>query len=63
MAYFSDDDFKEQILKQQFSRVMVVNSTFNYISVIMAISFIGGGNRSAQRKPPICQKSPSNFIT
>jgi len=27
------------------------------------ISFIGGGNWSTQRKPPICRKSLSNFIT
>jgi len=25
---------------------------------IVAISFIGGGNRSTRRKPPTCQKSP-----
>ena len=26
-------------------RVMVLNATFNYISYIVAVSFIGGGNR------------------
>jgi len=33
--------------------VMVFNATFNNISV--AVSFIGGGNRSTQRKPPTCR--------
>ena len=29
----------------------------------MAASFIGGGNRSTQRKPLTCRKSLTNFIT
>jgi hypothetical protein len=29
---------------------MMFNATFNNISVIVAVSFIGGGNRSTQRK-------------
>ena len=29
----------------------------------MAVSFIGGGNRSTRRKPLICRKSLTNFIT
>jgi len=33
-------------------RVMVFNTTY-----IMAGSFIGGGNRSIQRKPTTCRKS------
>ena len=33
-------------------RVMVFNATF-----------IGGGNKSTQRKPPTCYKSLTNFIT
>ena len=28
-----------------------------YFSYIMAVSFIGGGNRGTQRKPPTCRKS------
>jgi hypothetical protein len=44
------------------------NATFNNISVIsstyiVAVSFIGGGNRSAWRKPPTGCKSLTNFIT
>jgi hypothetical protein len=31
-----------------------------YFSYIVAVSFIGGGNR---RKPPTCRKSLTNFIT
>jgi len=34
-----------------------------YFSYIVAVSFIGGENRSRQRKPPICRKSMTNFIT
>jgi hypothetical protein len=40
---------------------MVFNATFNNISVIMAVSFIGGGNRCAQRKPPTYRKSLANY--
>jgi hypothetical protein len=38
-------------------RFMVLNATFNNIAVIhciVAVSFIGGGNRSTWRKPPTC---------
>jgi hypothetical protein len=36
---------------------MVFNATFNNIfSYIVAVSFIGGGNRSTQRKPLTCHK-------
>jgi hypothetical protein len=46
---------------------MVFNATFNNISIffyiyIVAVSFIGGGNRSTWRKSPICRKSLTNFI-
>ena len=34
-----------------------------YVSYNVAVSFIGGGNRSTQRKPPTCRKSLTNFIT
>jgi hypothetical protein len=30
---------------------------------IVAVSFIGGGNRRIRRKPPTCRKSLTNFIT
>ena len=40
---------------------MVFNATnFRYI---MAVSFIGGGNRSTRRKRWTCSKSLTNFIT
>jgi hypothetical protein len=32
-------------------------------SHIVAVSFIGGGNRSTWRKPPTCRKSLTSFIT
>ena len=34
-----------------------------YFSYIVSVSFIGGGNQSTQRKPPICRKSLTNYIT
>jgi hypothetical protein len=34
-----------------------------YISYILAVSFIGGGNRSTRRKPSTCRKSLTIFIT
>ena len=35
----------------------------HYFSYIVAVNFIGGGNRRAQRKPPTCRKSLTNIIT
>jgi hypothetical protein len=34
-----------------------------YFSYIMAVSFIGGGNRRTRRKPSTCRKSLTNIIT
>ena len=34
-----------------------------YFSYIVAVNFIGGGNRNTQKKPPTCRKSLTNFIT
>jgi hypothetical protein len=34
-----------------------------YFSYIVAVSFIGGENRSTQRKPQTCRKSLTNLIT
>jgi hypothetical protein len=34
-----------------------------YFSYIVAVSFIGGGNQSTQRKPPTCHKWLTNLIT
>jgi len=45
---------------------MVLNTAFNNISVLswaLAVSFIGGGNRSTRRKPLTCRKLLTNFIT
>ena len=33
-----------------------------YFSYNVAVSFIGGGNWSTQRKLPMCRKSLTNFI-
>jgi len=42
---------------------MVFNHFQQYFSYIVSVSFIGRGNRSTRRKPPICHKSPTNIIT
>jgi hypothetical protein len=34
-----------------------------YFSYIVAVSFIGGGNRMTRRKPPTCRKPLTNCIT
>ena len=34
-----------------------------YFSYIVAVSFIGGGNRRTRRKPLTCCKLLANFIT
>jgi hypothetical protein len=39
---------------------MVFNATF---SNIVAVSFIGGGNRRTRGKPPTYRKLLTNFIT
>jgi len=33
-----------------------------YFSYIVSVSFIGGGTRSTQRKPPTCRKLLTTFI-
>jgi hypothetical protein len=43
---------------------MVFNATFNNIfSYIVAVSFIGGGNRSTQRKPLTCHKAAYHHLS
>ena len=44
--------------------VLVFYASFNiFFSYIVAVSFIGGGNQSTRRKPPICCKSLTNCIS
>ena len=43
--------------------VTVLRHFQQYFSFIVAVSFIGGGHRSTQRKPPTCQKLHTNLIT
>ena len=33
----------------------------HYFSYIVAVSLIGGGNRSTRRKPPTCRKSDKRY--
>ena len=44
-------------------RVIVFNAKYyqQYFSYIVAVGFIGEGNRSTRRKPPICHKSLTNW--
>jgi hypothetical protein len=43
---------------------MVFNATFKqYLGYFVAVSSIGGGNRSTRGKPPICRKLLTNLIT
>ena len=48
------------ISKHWFNWLVPTHCFFIYI---MAVSFIGGGNRRTQRKPLICHKSLTNLIT
>jgi len=41
----------------------VYNHFQQYFSYIVAVSFIGEGNRMTRRKLPKCRKSLTNFIT
>jgi len=43
--------------------LMPLSTIFQLHEYIMAVSFIGGGNQSTQRKPLTCPKSLRNFTT
>jgi hypothetical protein len=43
--------------------VCLFDGVQQHFSYIVAVSFIGGRNRRTRRKPPICRKSLTNFIT
>jgi len=72
------DSYTRPYWRSKISSVRVRNSGFSrvngydygvwrhfqqYYSYIVTVSFIGGGNRSTRRKPSICRKSLTNFIT
>jgi hypothetical protein len=42
---------------------MPLSTIFQVYPVIVAASFIGGGNENTWRKPPTCRKSLKNSIT
>jgi len=48
-----------QSINQSGIMTMVFNAIY-YFSYIVAVSFIGGGNRSTRRKPPTYRKSLTN---
>jgi hypothetical protein len=42
---------------------MVFNTTFQqYFTYILAVSFIGGGNRNTHRKPPTCRVTDKLYL-
>jgi hypothetical protein len=43
--------------------MVFIDATIFQLQYIVSVSFIGGGNRSTQRKPQTCHKSLTNFIT
>jgi hypothetical protein len=53
---------RQLILKEE-QQHLVFNASQQNLSYILVVSFIGGGNRSALRKPRTCRKSRTNFIT
>jgi hypothetical protein len=48
--------------KDAYKTLICLYGVQQYFSYIVAVSFIGGGNRRTQRKPPTCRKSQTNFI-
>jgi len=65
-CYFCDIDLPScvQFKKQKIGWLVhgVKRHFQQYFSYIVAVSFIGGGNRSTRRKSPTCRKSLTNFI-
>jgi hypothetical protein len=63
---FTVSSYVERVRQIKWQNVMLMLSLCHlkqYFSYIVAVSFIGGGNRSTRRKPPTCRKSLTNFIT
>jgi hypothetical protein len=59
-----EEEEMAKTLGKWFGFVFGVSRYFQqYFSYMVAVSFIGGGNRSTHRKPPTCRKSLTNFIT
>jgi len=56
---FYIDFFIVQCIWYNLCHYLVMAHIFSYI---VAVSFIGGGNRKTRRKPPTCRKSLTNFI-
>jgi hypothetical protein len=54
-------DIAEILLKVALSTIKPTNQ--QYFSYTVAVSFIGGGNRSSRGKPPNCHKALTNVIT
>ena len=62
--FFSKKKKKTFHIKFSLFVFIVFNATLKqYFSYIVMVSFIGGGKRSARRKPLTHHKSLTNFIT
>ena len=60
---FTDDNELQGIFWQVLGGYGVQHHFQQYFSYIMAVSFIGGGNRSTHRKPQTCHNTLKNLIT
>jgi hypothetical protein len=56
-------DLVMNLMRGFFEKVGWFYGVQQYLSYIVAVSFIGGGNWRTLRKPPTCRKSLTNFIT
>jgi len=55
---------KKQFIAMYCNKILEhTKSGSQYVSYIVAVSFIGGGNLSTRKKPSTCHRSLANFIT
>ena len=59
--FFSNHEIGD--LANIYPHIYVVMVFQQYLSYMMVVHFIGGGNGRTQRKPATCRKSLTNFIT
>jgi hypothetical protein len=57
IIFYIRNVFRVQFIQDWFGFMVFWHHFQQYFSYIVAVSFIGGGNRSKQRKPPTCLKS------
>jgi hypothetical protein len=63
-AHYTMSNIHTIVYSRRFGLVSGVLRHFKqYVSYMVVVNFIGGGNRSIRRKPSIFRKSLTNFIT